>query len=111
MVVRSEAAVESRRNIAEAKAEAALHALESLGLKAWVIGSLAKGRFCLHSDVDFVVDCDKACEYDAFIAIEKAMGDFPFDMVPFRRLRDDAIPYMMEGAINASDFVARKAQA
>jgi predicted nucleotidyltransferase len=105
--MRSEAGVASRREIAMAKAAAALRALESRGLRAWVIGSLAKGRFDLHSDVDFLVDCDKKREYDAYVAIEKAMGDFPFDMVPFRRLREDAIPDMIEGALSASDLIAR----
>ena len=89
----------------------ALQALETLGFQAWVVGSLAKGRFTHVSDVDFVVDCDPALEYEAFRSIERSLGDFPFHVVPYQRLTDDALPFMMEGAIDARHLGARQQEA
>ena len=100
-----------RQRVALERAAMALAALADEGLAGWVVGSLARGRFNDYSDVDFVVDCDRSREYDAFLAIERAMKDFPFHMVPFRRLREDAIPFMMDGAIDAAGIVARQAEA
>jgi predicted nucleotidyltransferase len=98
------------RQAATNAAAAALKALDDLEMKGWVVGSLAKDRFGEHSDVDIVVDCSPDREYEAFRAIEKSMGDVPFDMIPFRRLADDARPFMMEGAVDASQLLARQAQ-
>jgi predicted nucleotidyltransferase len=87
----------------------ALQDLEAIGIQAWVVGSLAKGRFSPSSDVDFVVNCPREREYDAFRTIEKAMDGFPFHMVPGARIQDDALPFMMEGAIDAPSLIAREA--
>ena len=73
------------------------------------MGSLAKGRFSPFSDVDFVVNCPREREYDAFRTIEKAMDGFPFDMVPGGRIQDEALPFMMEGAIDAPGLISREA--
>lgn len=101
-------AARARSAIALRSALAALKSLERLDIRAWVIGSLAKGSFREHSDVDFLVDCPYEREYEAFRAIERAMGDFPFDMVPCQRLKPDAAPYMIAGALDASDLLARQ---
>jgi predicted nucleotidyltransferase len=100
-----------RKRLALRRAAAALLALRDAGVRGWVIGSLAKGRFNRSSDVDIVVDCETAREHEAFRLVEKAMGDFPFHLVPFRRLRDDAKPFMMEGALDASGILSRQAEA
>lgn len=97
-----------RQRVAVRKAVGALDAVGKLGFRVWVVGSLAKGRFNVHSDIDFVVDCPTNREYDAFRAIERIMGDFPFHMVPFQRLEQDAIPFMMEGALDASGILSRQ---
>jgi len=96
-----------RKAVALPLALAALRALEARGIRAWVIGSLAKGRFTSTSDVDFAVDCSRDREYEAFRAIEDAMGDFPFHMVPCSRIAEDAKPYFMEGAVDAPGLSAR----
>jgi predicted nucleotidyltransferase len=85
--------------------------LADAGLAGWVVGSRARGRFNENSDVVFVVDCERLREYDAFLAIEQAMKDFPFHIIPFRRLKEDALPFMMEDAIDAASMVARQAEA
>jgi predicted nucleotidyltransferase len=100
-----------RRSLALPRALKALRDLEAIGLRAWVVGSLAKGRFTPTSDVDFAVDCAPEREHDAFRTIETAMGAFPFHMIPRSRIVEDALPMMMEGALDASGLVSRQAQA
>jgi hypothetical protein len=106
-----------RRRVRERKAQAvplavrALRDIEAAGLQAWVVGSLAKGRFSAFSDVDFAVNCPAEREYDAFRVLERAMGAFPFTMIPCRRIQSDALPFIMEAAIDASSLIAREAQA
>ena len=91
-----------RRAAVLPRALEALDGLERIGIRAWAIGSLARGKFHAQSDVDIAVDCDKAREKDAFTVIEKAMRGFPFHMVPCRRIKEDALAFMMEGALDAS---------
>jgi predicted nucleotidyltransferase len=91
-----------RRAAALPRALRALEELERIGIRAWAIGSLARGRFHAQSDVDIAVDCDKAREREAFTVIEKAMRDFPFHMLPCRRIKEDALAFIMEGALDAS---------
>lgn len=98
--------VEQRRRIATEKARRALRALEPIGVKAWIVGSLTSGRFGLYSDVDFLIDCDRELEYQAFIAIEQAMGDFPFHLLPLRRLKEEALSNLMDGAVDALRFLS-----
>ncbi len=100
-----------RRSLAVPLAVQALRDVEALGFQAWIVGSLAKGHFSAFSDVDFAVDCPLEREYDAFRAIEKAMGAFPFTMIPRSRIQDDALPFIMEAAIDAPGLIAREAQA
>jgi len=105
-VVASERTTEALKRAGDA-----LSRLQDVSIAGWVVGSLAKGRFNETSDVDLVVDCPKIREYEAFKIIEAAMGDFPFNLVPFQRLREDAIPFMMEGALDASGVLSRQTEA
>jgi hypothetical protein len=84
----------------KSKAAAALAAVDAIGVEAWSPPPSTR-RLGPTPDV-IVVDCDQTRECDAFIAIGKAMGERPFDMVPFRRLRGDAVPFMAEGASDPS---------
>jgi predicted nucleotidyltransferase len=93
---------EERRSLATRLALRALQDLERQGIRAWIVGSLAKGSFSPHSDVDFVVDCPPEAEYEVFRAIERAMGAFPFHMIPYGRVVADTLPLLMEGALDAS---------
>lgn len=105
------AAAGKRRTEALLRAQDSLERLESAGIRAWVAGSLAKDRFGANSDVDFVVECARADEFKAFKIIEGAMVGFPFDMVPINRIEQDALPFFMEGALDASGLRARQSQA
>jgi len=98
-----------RKLLATRLAVKALQDLEAIGLQAWVVGSLAKGRFSPFSDVDFVVNCPREREYEAFRVIERAMDGLPFHMVPGGRILADALPLMMEGAADAPGLIAREA--
>ncbi|MGO9475399.1 MAG: nucleotidyltransferase domain-containing protein [Rhodomicrobium sp.] len=53
-----------RKSLAVPLAIRALRNLEALGFQAWIVGSLAKGRFSALSDVDFAVDCPREREYE-----------------------------------------------
>lgn len=89
----------------------ALRNIEAMGIRGWVVGSLAKGRFSPSSDVDFVVDCPREREYDAFRAIEKSMGAFPFHIIPRNRIRERELPFVMEAAIDADGLSSRQTAA
>jgi hypothetical protein len=93
-----------REAVALPLAAAVLRGIEAKGFEAWVVGSLAKKSFTVHSDVDFVVDCPKAREHDVFMSVASTMGDFPFDLVFCRWIDDDVRPFMMEAATNASEL-------
>lgn len=93
-----------REDIARRKAVTALHSVEQLGGRAWVVGSLADGTFTVESDVDFLVDCDREREHDVFLALEEHMGDFPFDLVFCRWVEEDVLATLMENARNASEL-------
>lgn len=94
-----------REDAARPKAVAALRALEKMGCRAWVVGSLVAGTFTVESDVDYIVDCERNREHDVFLTIEEKMGDFPFDLVFCRWFEEDAMAVLMENAKNASELV------
>ena len=51
-------------------------------MKARVIGSLANGRFALHSDVDFLVEVGpRHLIYSIEADVESIMLDIPFDVL------------------------------
>ena len=84
---------ETRRLVREQTARgAALEALRSLrsrGVHAGVFGSLATGRFGLHSDVDFIVlECPQALRYRIETDIEEHMRGIPFDVAYADELRE-----------------------
>jgi predicted nucleotidyltransferase len=76
--------IAAREAKARARADMALAALEKAGISAWIVGSLARGNFGLHSDVDFVVDGDQDTFWASISIIEEAMGSFPFDIIPYQ---------------------------
>ena len=77
---RIESLMEERKTqrlaLASERALAALSSLEKAGLSAWIVGSLARGTFSVHSDVDFLVDCSAETEGAAFRILESEMRDF-----------------------------------
>lgn len=95
-----------RMAVASSRARAALDALKKAGISAWVIGSLARRNFRVHSDVDFLVDCDRNSEHVAFRLIEREMGDFPFHFVSASDLDDATRCNMAKEAADASGICA-----
>lgn len=96
---------ETRRREAARRALAALDALEGAGVPAVVVGSLARGRFLGHSDVDLFVEDRHGLAPEAIIAIiERAMGDFPFDVLFADRVSDTDRPFILERTLCATDL-------
>ncbi|MBI3373213.1 MAG: nucleotidyltransferase domain-containing protein [Betaproteobacteria bacterium] len=84
---------EARRRARERTARGAaievLRRLGSRGVRAGVFGSLAAGRFGLHSDVDFLVtDCPPALRYRIEADIEDRMQGIPFDVAYADEMRE-----------------------
>ena len=84
---------ESRRRARErtaiTAAKAALRRLRARGVQAAVFGSLATGRFGLHSDVDFIVlDCPRALRYGIEADVEDCMQGIPFDVAYADEMRE-----------------------
>jgi predicted nucleotidyltransferase len=88
-----EALREARRRVREraarAAAAAALRRLRSRGVRAAVFGSLAAGRFGLHSDVDFIVlECPAELRYRIEADVEACMQGIPFDVAYADEMRE-----------------------
>lgn len=67
---------------ATSRAGAVTRALASQGVRVRVVGSLADGRFALHSDVDFLVEeCPRQLKYSIESMVESIMLDIPFDVI------------------------------
>jgi predicted nucleotidyltransferase len=109
-VSRIERLMEERRvqrlALASARASSALARLEKAGLSAWVVGSLARGTFSVHSDVDFLVNCGPDTEEAAFRILEDEMRDFPFHFIPRSDPDEAKMAAMMKEAVGASGIRA-----
>ena len=80
---------EARERNALAAAAAVLRRLHSRGVRVAVFGSLATGRFGLHSDVDFIVlDCPSALRYRIETDVEACMQGIPFDVAYADEMRE-----------------------
>ncbi|NEW97161.1 nucleotidyltransferase domain-containing protein [Rhodopseudomonas sp. BR0G17] len=75
--------------------------------RAWVVGSLAKGGFGLHSDVDILVECEADVEPRLFKVVESEMKDFPFHFIPTGSLDAETRSHFMREAVDASGLRAR----
>jgi predicted nucleotidyltransferase len=63
-------------------AEVAVQRLEELGVEARIVGSLARGDFRGHSDIDILVlRCPPDRRYRIEGAVEEAAEGFPFDVI------------------------------
>jgi predicted nucleotidyltransferase len=79
----------ARERAARAAAIAALERLRRLGVQAGVFGSLADGRFGLHSDVDFLVTaCPPELRYRIETDVEECMRGIPFDVAYADEMRE-----------------------
>jgi antitoxin (DNA-binding transcriptional repressor) of toxin-antitoxin stability system len=76
-----------RLEIAHPRAEAAVAELGRRGVKARIVGSLARGSFRQTSDVDLLIDERGTLDEDTIESIVRGeMGDFPFDLLYADRL-------------------------
>jgi predicted nucleotidyltransferase len=84
-----EARRRNRERVARLAAIEVLRRLQSRGVRAGVFGSLATGRFGLHSDVDFIVtDCPPGLRYRIEADVEERMHGIPFDVVYADEMRE-----------------------
>ncbi|MBI3938746.1 MAG: DUF3018 family protein [Betaproteobacteria bacterium] len=98
-----------RRRRALALSTAALKRLETLGVKARIVGSLAEGRFRHNSDVDYlIVDRAGISEQGIIKEIERCMRGFRFDVIFFEYLPDTIAP-IFASAIRHDAPVIREA--
>jgi predicted nucleotidyltransferase len=95
----------ARARAAWARAATVLARLAELGVEAKVVGSLARGDFAAHSDVDFlVVSCPRSLKYRIEAEVEDLMGGLPFQCLYL----DEARPaYRDELLAEARDAPAR----
>jgi predicted nucleotidyltransferase len=97
---------DERLALASTRALAALTSLDKAGFSAWIVGSLARDTFSVHSDVDFLVDCSPEAESAAFQILEREMRDFPFHFIPTSDLDEMKKAMMMKEAVGASSIRA-----
>ncbi len=93
-----------RRRAVEA-ARRALGALDALGVRAQVIGSLVRGNFGPDSDIDFLVtDCPRPLKYAIEGVVEDSVQGFRFDVVYLEELPAWKRERFMEAALDAGDL-------
>lgn len=97
--------LEARRARAIDGARAALAMLRGLGVTARVTGSLARGGFGLHSDVDLLVTaCPRELKYAIEGAVEDALEGLPFDVIYLDECRPWRAERFLDGAVDASEL-------
>jgi predicted nucleotidyltransferase len=102
----------ARRRLADRRRAAAVEAarravavLAARGVRALVFGSLARGDFAPHSDVDLlVVHCPEGLHYRIEAAVEDVMAGLPFDVVYLDELPEPARAEALEEAMDAADL-------
>jgi predicted nucleotidyltransferase len=86
-------------------ARAAVAALNELGVAALVTGSLARGRFGLHSDVDLLItSCPRSRKYAIEGVVEDALGGLPFDVIYLDEIPAHRRDEFVAGAADARDL-------
>jgi predicted nucleotidyltransferase len=95
-----ERAVKARR-----AAVRALAALAARGVDARLIGSLARGDFMLHSDVDIlVVRCPENLRYGIEGLVEDCLEGLPFDVVYLDEVAPERRAALESESLRASDL-------
>jgi predicted nucleotidyltransferase len=97
--------IEGRRLQAIERARQASAMLAERDITVKIIGSLAKGRFGRHSDVDFLfVSCPRKYKYAIEAKIEDIFKDIPFDVVYLEEIPEDRLDLFTKGAIDVDDL-------
>lgn len=95
--------LEQRRVRAVAAAQAATASLAALSVHAVVTGSLARGTFGHHSDIDLLVTtCPRHLKYAIEGVVEDALAGMPFDVVYADELPQWKLVRFKEGSVHAS---------
>lgn len=96
---------EARRRKAILGARAAIATLGEAGVSALVTGSLARGRFGRHSDVDLLVTaCPRALKYAIESLVEDALEGLPFDVIYLDEIPQSRRARFTSGALDARDL-------
>jgi predicted nucleotidyltransferase len=96
---------ETNHRRAVAAARSAADALSVLGVAVLVTGSLARGRFGPHSDIDFLVtSCPRDRKYAIEGIIEDRLDGFRFDVVYLDEIPAWKVPRFTNGAVDARDL-------
>ncbi len=101
----------ARRALAGGLARSALSAFHGAGMGAEVIGSLARGRFLPHSDVDILVVTVPAREAEAIDLAGTVFGDFPHDLVMAHRITPAMADLMRAEAVACAPYATVRRRA
>ena len=94
-----------RRERAISGSRDAVSALAALGVTAVITGSLARNRFGLYSDADFLVtSCPRHLKYTFEGMVEDALGGLPFDVIYLDEIPEWKVARFTEGAVDAADL-------
>jgi len=88
----------SREAEAAVLAVAALDALWLAGCPAWLFGSLARGAFLGHSDIDILIDATGVAKARAISVCLRALKGHPSSIVFREDLPAHALPHFLEEA-------------
>ncbi|HEY4174864.1 MAG TPA: nucleotidyltransferase domain-containing protein [Rhodopila sp.] len=96
---------EWHRRRAIAAVRRAVDVLTGLGVTALVTGSLARGGFGPHSDVDFLVTaCPRHLKYAIEGVVEDNLDGVPFDVVYLDEIPEWRVRRFTESAVDARDL-------
>jgi predicted nucleotidyltransferase len=79
--------------------------LAKRGVEARVIGSLARGDFLLHSDIDLLIlRCPDELRYRIEGLVEDSLEGMPFDVVYLDEVAPDSRAAILSPSLDASDL-------
>ncbi len=81
-------------------ARAALARLGEAGFPAWLIGSLARGEFRQHSDIDILIDAPPQRRMEALTLCLRVLRGFPSSIVFKSDLPAEAAPFVLGEAVD-----------
>jgi predicted nucleotidyltransferase len=98
---------DARAMAAEARVAAhrALDELRAKGVEAKLVGSLARGDFLLHSDIDILIlRCPPGLRYALEGLVEEAVQGRTFDVLYLDEVRPERRARLLAEAVDASDL-------
>ena len=97
---------EARRQLAAGLASAALRRLKAAGVRAEIVGSLARGAFRSDSDVDILVERRGSLSESRITdLIASAMKGFPFDVVFAERADPALLRFLRAEALHGAPVI------